>query len=720
MTAPSLPDNWLQQRLSGRYHRQLVLISGNETWAMARAEQIRQQFSARCLWIGHQPDKAGVDCAAYRHYLGREYDLLIYNAFSGLRANALMALSGTVTQNGLMLLLCPEPESWPGFTDPQWARRFSFGFEHHGAHSVFIRWLLEQVDVDHKVLQLTEKGISGEMAPLSTTQFPPEGPCITGDQQRAVAAIIKVATGHRNRPLILTADRGRGKSSALGIAAGNLMSTEQKNILITAPAIEQTEQCFKHASKNIEVAESHPYQLTAKTGGLIRFQAVDQIIREHTDADLLMVDEAAAIPAPQLKILAERYSRIVFSSTVHGYEGCGRGFELRFKPVLQTLRPQARYLHLNQPIRWQQGDYLERFWFNVMLMNNTETPPDTPCTNNDTPQFVQLQPAQLVQQPDLLHQLFELLINAHYQTSPDDLVRLLDAPQSRIFVLRTKNRLLAAILADEEGGDRLKPLASDIALGKRRVQGHLLAQNLSHWLNSDELVGLRYLRIVRIAVTPQHWQQGLGSDCLAALGQFARANDFDIVGSSFGATSQLMRFWHKNAFLPCRLGLKQDMASGEHSAIVLQGLSDEGNDAVSAIRGEFRRELLALLPGPFKHIEPALVRQLIQRIPATETLSMSDSDKLKRFAEGYGTVDTAFVALQQLCLCLCQSTDSDNSAASDADILIRYTLQYQSQQQICSHLGIKGRKAFDRGLRQLINAIIFDDNCIKLEYKALP
>lgn len=354
MSAPTLPDSWLQQRLSGRFHRQLMLISGSETWAMARAEQIRQQFSSRCLWVGHQPDKPGVDCATYRHYLGREYDLLIYNAFSGLRANALMALSGTVTQNGLMLLLCPDLKSWPAFTDPQWAKRFSYGFDHNGVQSRFIRWLLEQAEADQKVLHLTEKGIRGEMAPLSIAQLHPDGPCITQDQQQAVEAIIKVATGHRNRPLLLTADRGRGKSSALGIAAARLITTENKHILITAPAIEQTEQCFTHAAKNIEGAQKQPYQLTAKAGGSILFQPVDQIIREHTGADMLMVDEAAAIPAPLLKTLAERYTRIVFSSTVHGYEGCGRGFELRFKPVLQTLRPQARYLHINQPVRWQQ------------------------------------------------------------------------------------------------------------------------------------------------------------------------------------------------------------------------------------------------------------------------------------------------------------------------------------------------------------------------------
>ncbi|WP_088332045.1 GNAT family N-acetyltransferase [Lacimicrobium sp. SS2-24] len=714
MSKPPLADSWITQRLKGHYHRQLVLISGDQPWAIEQARAIQQQFSDNVLWVGEHPEGIGADCGDYRQYLGREYELLIYNVYSGIRANALMALSGTVTHSGLMLLLCPDLTCWPDMPDPQATKRVSFGFKQDDTRLLFVEWLLRQAETDPQVLLLTPEGQWGCPAPAKSPRPPGTGPFATEDQQYAVEAIVKVATGHRNRPLVITADRGRGKSSALGIAATQIIERTGKKILITAPTLAQTQKVFEHAKQHMTVSEQTPSHLISATGGSLLFQPVDQIIKTRTAADMLLVDEAAAIPAPLLKTLTTRYSRIVFSSTVHGYEGCGRGFELRFKPALASLHPQYRQVKLEQPVRWQSGDSLERFWFNITLMDSPATTHGGETLIGETLSFVPVAAQQLIQQPDLFRQVFQLLINAHYQTSPDDLMRLLDAPQSRLFVLAQADQVVAAVLADEEGGAPLHPLAEEISQGTRRVQGHLLAQNLSHWVSSAALARLRYLRIVRIAVSPSLWGKGLGSRCLNELYDVAKAQQIDFIGSAFGLTAELASFWLKNQFYFSRLGLKQDMTSGEHSMLVLRPLSESATTAMSEIRHEFQREFVTQLPGPFRQVPGDVVRGILQTFSGQDTLEASDLTRLRRFAKGMGTAEAIFVSLRQCCLWLCQHQQLQDDVR--LHLLIAMTLQYHHAAQLCETFNLKGKRDITRALRQLLEEkIIFNDNNIKLK-----
>jgi N-acetyltransferase 10 len=55
-----------------------------------------------------------------------------------------------------------------------------------------------------------------------------------------------------------------------------------------------------------------------------------------TQAELVIVDEAAAIPITLVKNLLGSYM-VVLSSTVHGYEGTGRSLSLK---LVSSLREQ--------------------------------------------------------------------------------------------------------------------------------------------------------------------------------------------------------------------------------------------------------------------------------------------------------------------------------------------------------------------------------------------
>ena len=69
-------------------------------------------------------------------------------------------------------------------------------------------------------------------------------------------------------------------------------------------------------------------------GREVRFIAPDALLASDEQADWLVVDEAAAIPAPLLYQLVSRFPRTLLTTTVQGYEGTGRGF---FAEILRSL-----------------------------------------------------------------------------------------------------------------------------------------------------------------------------------------------------------------------------------------------------------------------------------------------------------------------------------------------------------------------------------------------
>ncbi len=95
--------------------------------------------------------------------------------------------------------------------------------------------------------------------------------------------------------------------------------------------------------------------LASFAGEAFRFMAPDALLSSKEKASWLIVDEAAAIPAPLLRQLVSRFPRTLLTTTVQGYEGTGRGFLLKFCASL----PYLQLFSLSAPIRWAAGCPLE-------------------------------------------------------------------------------------------------------------------------------------------------------------------------------------------------------------------------------------------------------------------------------------------------------------------------------------------------------------------------
>jgi tRNA(Met) cytidine acetyltransferase len=661
------------------------------------------------LWIGDQAPSGihqSSNAQALTH-LGGECGMLIYNAYSGFDPDAFGALSGLLRGGGLLLLLSPPLDEWAKFADPQAERVSVAGYSQSRQSSHFLARISRILKLDSRVIRCTPEQIH----PWNTPQIvvrqmpvPANKNCRTQDQVKAVEAIIHVAKGHRKRPLILISDRGRGKSSALGIAAAQLIHEGCQRILVTAPRQSAVIPLFEQAAKGLACEYSKQMKID-KGSSVILYAAPDQLIGEPQSADLLLVDEAAAIPTPLLHRLLAHYPRVVFSTTVHGYEGTGLGFNHRFKAHLNEQMPQWREVILKEAIRWASDDPLEKLIFSLLALD-AEPANDKEVKKLNTEKISLEFPTQqqLLEQERDLNQLFGLLVLAHYRTTPLDLRHLLDGPNLQIVILRQEEKILAvALLASE--GEFSSEMAKQIWAGRRRPRGHLLAQSLSAHLGLQSAATLKGLRIMRIAVHPVLQNRGLGQRLLHAIESHASNQGYDYLGVSFGATPELIRFWRQNRLLAVRLGLRASASSSHQSVIFLRSLSQAGEELLRQARKQFAKQLPALLSDPLHNLSAELAFHLLDEInhPSTESLERQEWLDLIAFAFALRGYDLTLNPIERLSLAALSDRQVEKI---DGILLIKRVLQKQPWKCCATALGLTGRKAVEARLRRIIGKLI--------------
>jgi tRNA(Met) cytidine acetyltransferase len=479
----------------------------------------------------------------------------------------------------------------------------------------------------------------------------------------------------------------------MGLAAARLRDSGSLNILLTAPRRTAAEAVLRHAGTPPP-----------------RYLAPDALLADRPTADLLLVDEAAAIPAPLLERMLGHYPRIVFATTVHGYEGTGRGFDVRFRAVLDRLTPGWRACRLATPIRWAADDPLEALLNRALLLDAEPAADDavTPLLESARPVSVET-PARdhLAADEPLLRQVFGLLVLGHYQTRPSDLRQFLDAPDIAVHLLRCGDTVLATAVTGREGrlpADLLAPIFS----GHRRPRGHLLPQTLSAHAGLFEAPALGFRRILRIAVHPAARGRGLGRRFVAAIADLATAAGDDLLGASFGATPGLLRFWHRCGLDPVHIGSRRNAASGVHAAVVLRTLTPAGERLLDLGRRRLLPRLTVLLAGPLRDLEPAVVAGLLSDAPADPTpLTDDEHRELRAFADAARGLDATRPALHRLLgHGMPQALASEALTHPQAAALIACGLQQRQPAEAAPRLSATGADAVVSTLRQAVATLL--------------
>ena len=660
-------------------------------------------------WFGeHAPP--GISCsqgAAAFSQLGGELDLLVFDAWSGFDPDAFGALTGTIRGGGSLLLLTPPLKEWPDFVDPQNHRITVAPFSADELSGRFIQRMVRILRAASQA-SLYEQGSGNRLpepvplAPVSDVSVQP-----TGEQQRAVEALLRVARGHRRRPVVLISDRGRGKSAAFGFAAAALMCSGSRRILLTAPRLKAVDSVFEHAGRALPLARQHAGFL--KTGqATLEFVAPDELVQGTHRADLLLVDEAAAIPAPLLQNLLKRFPRIAFATTVHGYEGTGRGFTIRFSSILDRYTNSWKQLQLKTPVRWASGDPLEQLVFRMLALD-TSAAPDHALQGLKTEEceYRQLDRECLAQDEPLLAELFGLLVLAHYRTRPLDLRHLLDGPNLSVRVVLARGHVVATALTATEGGFDVRE-AHAIWTGERRPHGHLLPETLAAHHGLKQAPTMDCVRVMRIAVHPAAQRMGIGSELIRHIVAEARRNDFDYVGSSFGATPALLGFWKSQGWVPVRLGIQRGTRSGEHSSVLLRALSDRGAALVSRARERFLFQFPHQLCDSLRDLETELVGELMQGDgDAAGALSDNDLEDLKAFAFERRQLEVVIASVWKL-TCMVQTDRLAMALLSEQQraALVTRVLQRKSWTEVAARSGLSGKKQSQELLRNTIALLL--------------
>jgi tRNA(Met) cytidine acetyltransferase len=530
----------------GPRHRALRVLRGTPAETAAEASSLGAGVR---LWVGDLPPSGWetLSARALDRVLGRSLDVVVLSLHEGLDPDALARAEGLVRGGGILALRMPPAGALPpsaALAVPPFA----------------------PTDVTTRLAARFERALT---SPPSADGAHAAGP----SQATVVAALVDALGGSSPVLEVLLADRGRGKSSALGLAAASLVARGAR-VRVSGPSREAAHEVFRFAHAE---------------GATLLFVDATALAR-GVDADVLLIDEAAQLPVPLLAriVRAHPHARIALATTCRGYEGTGRGFVLRFLAWARTEARACRVHELVAPIRWDAGDPVEALVMHALAL---DAEPAALPRDRDTVVHARLDRAVLAKDDALLGETFGLLAHAHYRTTPGDLHRMLDAPNLDVHVLREGGHVVAASLVAREGG-LTRAEADALLAGAQRIRGHALADTLVVHAAHPGAGTMRMVRSVRLAVHPDRRGEGLARTLVEAV---HASHEADLFGTVFGATAELVAMRRALGYEVVRVGHARGSRSGEPSVVMVRPASEAARALVASLRASLGQNLEAQL-----------------------------------------------------------------------------------------------------------------------------
>lgn len=652
--------------------------------------------------------------------LGATVPGLVLDAHAGVRANTIGQTVGAVAGGGLVCVLIDKPDRYldrtlerdgrfatPPYTPADVGRRFRRRFvDGLRAHRGIVI-----IDSEGEVVH---DGRTGDTVPaprrsaggLTGTAFDAAilDRCLTADQRRCVVALEALASPES--VVVVEAHRGRGKSSAAGLAAAGLASAGQ-HVVVTGPGFDSVREVFIRARETI--TETIEPTATGRMLSCARTAPIEYVRPHHLEAsmdraDALLVDEAASLPVDRLRIGLEGAVPVAYLTTVHGYEGTGRGFAVRFHDHLNASDRPVTRIDLSEPIRYAPGDPIEIWQFRVLLLD--ATPPPTQVVTDARPSTVTYQTIDrdtLAADEAALRELFGLLVLAHYRTEPDDLIRLLDAPNVRIRALMYDDHPVSVALLAEEGG--LDDAWRDRLYAGEAIRGHMIPDLLTTQMRDREAGIPSGWRVLRIATHEAVRSRGLGSHLLTKIHEEA-TDSVDYLGAGFGMTPDLLAFWEANGYRSIHVGTSRNPRSGEHSAVMLAPVSAAGARLLERHTERLLDRLEGQCSDALRDLTPETLVAVTGTIDGTLDVDLPAWvwDVIETTHNGPGQVTTAPHGFRRLVLTGLLDGITDDLDANQRTLLVARVLQGHPWSQLLAETGMTrgdARHALQSGIDHL-------------------
>lgn len=649
-------------RVTTLLHRRMLVISGSNSFCEATLSNLRnltdEVSSIRISNLTGNDLKGKMR----KQVLGIECDIAILDCRDSFKPGDIMAVAGIVKRSGCLILICPKSDEWvENISVPFLSEGFTLN--HSRYLSRFIKNLRENPYVGfHTEIETVLPDISSYFVKQESIHNEHTHARFRSIEQEHAYYQLHQAYMLNCLNALITAPRGRGKSSLLGLFIDSLIK-KGKNVLLTSERSENVTHVLSRFTEseeadnlNVKMYMSQVASLETRRAkeqtaakGLVKWVPPDSELLfdiENTKYDLVIVDEAASIPLPVIKRIITYNPQWVLSTTLLGYEGSGKGF---IHKLIPNLPKGTLHLTLSTPLRWAENDPIEAFLNRTCLFEN-DCVKGVDCSANSQSSIqktiaflTSLDISEVLAAGEftissfedvdesMLQQIMSLLSLAHYQTTPDDFMRLMDSPDVLVVTFKVKDLVLATAIINIEGGDCLSDLALDIAEGKRRPKGHLGAQRLTLLSVDFKAATQSYWRINRIAVHPKLQNKGIGGQLIKKIIEKAHERAIDAISTSYGATNRLDGFWSCNGFHIVDYGRKPNKASGETSALAVLPLNK--------FTGELVEKALALKASFLSTLN-------LHELP--NSVLEIYINKLNHFTQGTRTLDDIWPILRKL------------------------------------------------------------------------